>query len=348
MESWHFPEEAPALSAEYVSGPGGVWLKPGLAAQLAAIDTLVFDMDGVLIHTEDSYPEVISRAVHIYFTRILRWPGSATLLPAAETVLFKLAGGFNSDWAVAQAGVLFYLAKAARLGPADLAALRQAPPSVADFTAAVRAAGGGLAGAERVALQGLPAALADGVKGDWDTALIERLCEELYGGEDWAPAMFGVTPRFVQGPGLFNRERPLIDPDRLARCGRKLGVYTGRVRREAWPALQLCRVDRFFSDPVLMVADGGYRKPDPGGLRHLLRHLGGRAGLFFGDNVDDCRTVLHYRQTAAPGEAPFWFAGVLGGVLGDRAEAIFRELGADLITPSVNAVLDLLPEPAAG
>lgn len=333
----------------YVAGPGGLWLHPDVSAGvLAGADTLVFDMDGVLIHTEDSYPEVVSRAVQMYFARILRWPGAATLLPAAETVLFKLAGGFNSDWAVAQAGVLFYLAKAARIGPADLAALRQAPPALAEFTAAVQAAGGGLAGAERVALQGLPAPLADGIRRDWDLDLIQRLCEELYGGADWAPAMFGLAPRYVQGPGLFNLERPLIDPQRLQGSGRKLGVYTGRVRREAWPALQRCQVDHLFTDPVLMTADGAYRKPDPAGLRAVAAHVGARAGLFFGDNIDDCRTVLNYRAAGAPGDPPFWFVGVLGGVLGDRAEAVFRELGADVIAPSVNAVLDLLAAAAAG
>lgn len=337
------------MPASYLPGPGGLWLQSGLTpADLAAADTLVFDMDGVLIHTEESYPETISQAVQFYFTRILRWPGAAVLLPPAETVLFKLAGGFNSDWAIAQAGVLFYLAKAARLGPADLAALRQAPPSLADFTAAIRAEGGGLAAAERVALQGLAVHLAEGVRRDWDVDLITRLCEELYGGDDWAPAMFGVTPRYVSGPGLFNRERPLIDPQRLERCRRKLGVYTGRVRREAWPALQLCHVDRFFTDAVLMAADGPWRKPDPGGLRAVLAQVGGRGGIFFGDNIDDARTVLNYRQAAAAGAPPFWFAGVLGGVLGPGAEGVFRELGADIITPSVNAVLDLLPPPAGG
>ncbi len=330
------------MSEAYVSAPGGIWLQPGLAARLAHVDTLVFDMDGVLIHTEESYPQVISHAVQHYFGRILRWPGTATLLPAGETVLFKLAGGFNSDWAVAQAGVLFYLAKAARLGPADLDGLRQAPPTVAEFTAAVKAAGGGLAGAEQVALAGLPAALADGVRRDWDALLVERLCMELYGGEDWAPAMFDLQPQYVRGPGLFNCERPLIDAERLHRSGRKLGIYTGRVRREAWPALQLCQVAGAFADPVLMCADGDHRKPDPAGLRTVVARLGGSAGIFFGDNIDDCKTVLNYRQTAGPGTAPFWFAGVLGGVLGDRAEMIFREMGADLITPSVNAVLDLL------
>lgn len=331
----------------YLPGPGGTWLRPGLAEDLRHVDTLVFDMDGVLVDTSGSYTEAVCQAVQTYFSRCLRWPGDARLITLDEIALFKRAGGFNSDWYLAQAVVLFYLAKAARLGGADLAALRQAPPSLAEFAAAVAAAGGGLAAAERLALAGLPAALAEGVRRDWDRALIDRLCMEAYGGEDWAPAMFGITPRYLRGPGLCNRERPLVDAGRILATGRRVGVYTGRERAEAQPALQLCGLAGVAAGGALVTSDQGIKKPDPEGLRRIIRHLGGRAGLFFGDNVDDAHTVLRYRQEAAPGDPPFYFCGVLGGVLGEGAEAAFRELGADLIAPSVHTALAVLP-PLAG
>lgn len=325
----------------YVAGPGGLWIKPGLAPLLAGVDTLVFDIDGVLIDTTCSYPEASARVVRLYFGQVLRWPGQGELLLPDECALFKAAGGFNNDWHLAAAAILFYLAKAARIGVAELDALREAPPSLAEFTAAVRAAGGGLAAARQVALAGLPRSLADGVTSDWDLPLIERLGAEVYGGVDGAEALFGVTPRYVQEPGLFHRERPLLDPARLQRGGWQVGVYTGRQAREARPALTACGLGGLPADRIC-AADGPFVKPDPAGLRHLVGRVGSRKAIFFGDNVDDIRTVLNYRATAGPDEPPFWFAGMLGGALGDQTEAVFRELGADLIAPNVNAVLDLL------
>lgn len=329
-------------SDAYVAGPGGLWIKPGLAPLLAGVDTLVFDIDGVLMDTTESYPEASSRVVQLYFSRVLRWPGEGALLLPAECELFKAAGGFNNDWHVSAGAVLFYLAKAARIGVADLESLRAAPPGLREFTAAVKAAGGGLDGARQVALAGLPSQLAEGVLADWDLPLIERLGCEVYGGVDGAGLLFGITPRHVQEPGLFHRERPLLDPARLARGNWRVGVYTGRQAAEAGPALAACGLAERVAPELLCAADGPYLKPDPAGLRHLAARLGTRAGLFFGDNLDDIRTVLNYRAAAVPADPPFFFAGILGGALGEQTEPVFRELGADLIAPDVNTVLDLL------
>lgn len=328
---------------DYQAGPGGVWIKPGLAPLFSRLRILVFDVDGVLIRTGASYPRAVSEAVQYYFSRILRWPGTVQLVTPEETHPFKLAGGFNDDWHLAQALALFYLAKAARIGAADLGALRQAPPSLADFAAAVKAAGGGVAGAEQVALAGLPAELRAGVLADWDRDLITRLCQELYGGTDGCAPMFGFAPRYIRAPGLYNTDQPLVAAERLRQVPYRLGVYTGRAMQEALVGLKACGLAELFPPERVCASDGPYRKPDPGGLRHLGDLLGSGPGLFFGDNIDDIRTVIRYRNEVADGP-PFLFAGILGGVLGEAAEPTFRELGADLIAPDVGAVLDFLAQ----
>lgn len=329
----------------YTAGHGGTLVRSRARRTLAAVDTVIFDVDGVLVDTSRSYPEAICQAVHLYFTRILRWPGEGELVVPADSDGFKQAGGFNNDWHVAQAVVLFYLAKAARIGAADLAALRRAPPTLAEFTAALRQAGGGMAAAERVALSGLPAQLRAGVEADWDRALIERLCMEVYGGEDACEEMFGFTPRHVRGPGLWRLEAPLLDRSLLGGPRRwQVGIYTGRVRSELGPALRLVGLH----DPApaaICTADGPYVKPDPAGLDHLAGLLDTRVGVFCGDTVDDARTVLNHRAGRRAGEPPaFLFAGILNGGLGPDAETIFRNLKADVIAPDVNAVLRLLAE----
>lgn len=322
----------------YTPGPEGLWLRNGVQGQLAGLELLVFDVDGVLMDTGTSYPDAISQAVQTYFTQVLQFPGRTLLIERADSALFKAAGGFNSDWELAMAAVLFYLAKSARIGLVDLEILRTAPPSLAEFTTASGRAGGGLAGAERVALAGLPEPLVAGVRRDWDRPLIERLCCEHYGGTDWCLPMFGFVPQIVREPGLFNRETPLIRPEVLDRWSGPIGIYTGRVGSEARPALARCGLAERVPDWALLSADGAHVKPDPGGLDLLARQTGARSGLFIGDNIDDLRTVQRYRQEL-PAGAPFLFAGILGGALGDRTGSIFAAMDADLIATDVNAVL---------
>lgn len=329
------------MTQAYAAGPGGIWIQPGLVSLLTGVDTLVFDIDGVLVDTTGSYPEVASRVVQMYFSRMLRWPGEEVLLQPAECALFKAAGGFNNDWELAAGAVLFYLAKAARIGAVALDGLRKAPPALPEFTAAAGAAGGGLESVRRLALAGLPAPLADGVLADFDRGLIERLGQEVYGGADGCETLFGFAPRHVREPGLFNLERPLLDADLLAQTGAKVGIYTGRTWRESQFVLPANGLDGRVSPETFCGSDSPFHKPDPGGLRHLGARLGTRSGVFCGDNIDDVRTVIAYRQAAGPDAPPFWFAGILGGVLGERSEVVFRSLGADIIAPDVNAVVRL-------
>lgn len=325
-----------------LSAPGRAWVRPGALVLLARVDTVVFDVDGVLLDTSASYPRVIEEAARFYFTHILRWPGRGDPIRAEQVPLLKRAGGFNSDWDVTAAVILFYLAKAARLGAVDLGALVAAPPTLPEFAEVVARAGGGLSGAVEVALAGLPDALRAGVLADWDRALIDRICCEFYGGEDGCEPMFGFRPRYVRGPGLYRAERAQLGPDPLLSSGLRLGLYTGRVMGEALFGLEQAGLAGVFAPEAIAASDGPYRKPDPQGLVHLARVLGSRCGLFLGDNVDDALTVRRYREEHPAGAPPFLFAGITGGVLGDRAGAIFREMGADVIAPEPGAVLDLL------
>jgi phosphoglycolate phosphatase-like HAD superfamily hydrolase len=303
----------------YIDLGGGVLARPGPASRPPAPDLLAFDVDGVLIDVHGSYPEVISRAVQRFLTRDLGWPGDRTFVTAAETALWKRVGGFNSDWQLACACALHGIW---RRGQAD-------PPPLEAFLAEVRRRGGGLPAV--LALCGRPAV--------WDPERITRICCEIYGGDDWCPAMFGFEPEEPQGPGLCNAERPVVRRDLLLPWRGRLGVYTGRNDGETAFALERCGVADLFPPPARGTCDRGWRKPDPAGLRWLAANLGARTGLFAGDNVDDCDTVLNLRREGGP---QFLFAGVLGGSPGEAAGALFAERGADLIAADVNALLAVL------
>lgn len=329
------------MSYRYVDMEPGLLVREDAVTELAGVNGAIFDVDGVLVDVAGSYPMVISAVTQFYFEEILKWPGrgGAVLVHPEEVALFKQAGGFNSDWAVAQAAVLFYLWKAGQTGLQTPAELRQAPPSLASLLEQVKAAGGGLRAVQQLAPpdSNLPA--------PWDPALVERLCEEHYGGDDWCEEMFGYKPAYWTGkPGYFNTERPLIDPAELERWPGKAGIYTGRVYRETVPALKLCKIDRFLGgvmpEAAVITASHDFRKPDPTGLRLAVQAMDATRTVYCGDNVDDWATADNYRRLADA--RPLLFAGILGGTLGDRAEAIFREKGAEIIAADVNRVLRYL------
>lgn len=345
---------------EYQEVRPGLWARPEVISDLARVDGAIFDVDGVLVDVNASYPMAITGTAQFFFEKILGWPGGEAesgekgrLLFPGEVAYFKQAGGFNNDWAVAKAGVLFYLWKAAQTGLQRLDELRAAPPSLPAFMARVKERGGGLANMEAIAEPGphFPA--------PWDPDLVERLACEHYGGDDWCEEMFGFKPLYRTGlPGVFNDETPLISPPVLAASGLKAGIYTGRVWAETIPALKLVGlypyVGTLMPETAIITSDKGFRKPNPGGLGASASAMGARVVVYCGDNVDDWVTSRNYRDGREAGQAPgvpgggpgpeLFFAGILGGMLGEAADAIFREKGAELITHDVNLVLQFLAE----
>lgn len=305
---------------DYIEFAPGVWVRRDPELGPPAPDLLTFDVDGVLIDVHGSYPEVISRAVQRFCTRDLGWPAGGILVTADETALWKRVGGFNSDWQLACACTLFAIWRHER--PEE----RTLEPLLAELGRR----GGGLTAL--TAICGRPAG--------WDPERITRICCEIYGGADWCRAMFGFDPEPGQGPGLCNTERPIVEPERLRPWRGRLGVYTGRNDGETAFAVERCGLRELLPPAARATCDRGWRKPDPAGLRWLWEGLGGRLGLFAGDNVDDCDTVLNLRRAGGPA---FLFAGVLGGSPGAAARGLFAERRADLIAGDVNALLAALP-----
>lgn len=346
--------------AGYRPSPGGAWYRPAARPALEIMDFVLFDVDGVLMDTHLSYPHVIADAVQRYFERVLAWPGGPRLLHPEETRLFKLAGGFNSDWRCARAGVFLYLCKAARLarsraaGPAprnrplppmDLALLREARPGLDEIWADVKSRGGGWDALREVASAGLDADDRRRVEAAFDPGRVDAICCELYGGEK-CDRIFGFTPRDYQGPGYIGRERPLVraadlEPLLAARPRLHLGLYTGRTDAEAEEALAATGLDRLL-DRRIAITSSRFRKPDPQGLVEATRVADPRAGLLCGDNIDDWQIVARYRALEQP--VPVLFAGILGGAPGPRALDYFIEQRVDVIAPHVRAVASLLQE----
>ena len=315
-----------------------VFLKLDAAALLARVDTVIFDVDGVLLDTSRSIRQMNLEVIPAYLRMIPGWNAPEDLLRSEDIERFKWAGGFNDDWDLSCALGLLYLFKAARYGRKDAAFLHPLTPTIAEFTQEIAERGGWLHAAEAIVFEQATPAEEHVIRDAYNPRLMHRLCQELYAG-DLSPRIHGHEPLYFPGPGKVWQDRPILDVSLLP-VDRTLALLTGRTRSEAEIAVEMLGIGDFIRFPeYAMTRTEGNAKPDPDGMRRLLQITGARIALYIGDAVDDMRTVLRFRQLSEAAEIIVLSAQVLTGTTGDEAATLFAE--ADIIAEDVNALLRL-------
>jgi len=269
--------------------PEGAWLNPDAAAERFDVDTVVLDVDGVLVDVRASFREAMLETVVVVQGEMgvaRPWRPSH-----ADINALKRAGGFNDDIDISIA--LAALGAAGRGG------------ELARVAAAVEAAGGGLPALRAVAPE-LPR-----IAG----ARVLEVFDRLYWGD-------GVAAN----PGLISREVMLVGPDypqRLRDAGaRHVACISGRTPRELHAALQKLGWD---AERLSAVVTGDMvRKPDPACLDHVVHACSPRAMVYVGDVRDDWEMVRRHRAER-PSAPPI--RGILVG--DDAEMEAYRPLGVD-------------------
>ncbi|HEV7466990.1 MAG TPA: HAD family hydrolase [Candidatus Dormibacteraeota bacterium] len=298
--------------------PEGARLTAAAAAPFHP-DTVVLDVDGVLVDVGPSFREAVRHTV----ATVQRLMGLERVwTPSqAEIADLKRAGGFNDDIHSSIALAAVGAGGAATRLPALLTA--------------VEAAGGGLAGLRAVAPD-LPRV---------DGALCVRIFDEHYWGAVRFRAVFGEEPRHViAAAGLVEAERPLVGADlprrlRETAAVRRVALITGRHPAELDAALDLLGWSPADLDAV--VTGDHLRKPDPACLDRVLGACGSSAAVYAGDVRDDWELVRRHRAERPGGPA------VRGVIVGGEAEAL-RPLGVDVTLRDAGDLVPLLRWWAAG
>jgi HAD superfamily phosphatase len=277
-------------------------------------DTVVLDVDGVLVDVSGSFREAVRRTV----TALQRHMGTARpwTPTLGDVAALKRVGGFNDD-------VHSSIALAA-IGAGGAA------ERFAAVLSGIEAAGGGLAGLG-AAEPGLPRV---------DGGLCARIFDEHYWGAGRPRDAAGEQPRHsTGGPGLIECERPLVDPGlplRLRRTGavRRLALVTGRTPPELEAALGLLGWPRAALDSVL--TGDLLRKPDPACLDRVLAECRAGAAVYVGDVRDDWELVRRHRAERPGGIE------VRGVIVGAEAEELFSQHGVDVALRETGDLCDLL------
>jgi len=309
--------------------------------ELSLVDTLVFDIDGVLIDVRESFGRAVCQTVQFYFKEILCFQGSQNLIIPEEIEYFKMAGGFNNDWNLTSAVVLFYLMKARKNNLKDIDVIRFIEPDIKKFTTEILPSGGGLA--KVIDLIEEDGDIKEKILGLWDRKLITKIFQEIYAGEEYCFNIYGFHPSLIKKDGLIKQERIIIDKKKKDFLQNySLGILTGRTEREARVALERLGWDDIISKEKIVTADDGVGKPHPQGLKKLSISLKTRLGVYVGDIWDDMLTAKNFNKEA--GKAKFLSAIVLaeGFNLQNETVKLYLNEGVDLLAQDVNCVLDWL------
>lgn len=307
----------------------GVFATSRAVMQLEVADAVVFDVDGVIIDVHQSYPYVICQAAESYL-REIGFYGQKSPTTPEETTFFKAAGGFNSDWNLAQGIVLCYLAKAMAEGSRNLDGLVNSAPELETIARASAEFGGGLQGLSQALQNMVEVRDWHEVEAQWDRARITRLCQQHYAGDE-ASTVFGLTDSDFAKPGLMKREKPILSRSVLEEAGLAYGIYTGRNYQETAKAMELAGMQGIFARAAMITETEGLKKPNPEGLFRLAGVLKPRLMVFCGDNLDDWQTASRYEAERLPGGPPCLFCGVLDGSPGPLSYGLFRDRGATLL-----------------
>ncbi|MGC8825672.1 MAG: HAD family hydrolase [Anaerolineae bacterium] len=279
-------------------------------------DTVIFDVDGVLIDDSASYSATIKAVVRHVVHLIHRRPERLSQVEDEDIRAFKAAGGFNDDW------VLSY----------TLAGILLAWPDDArpDLPAIARESAG--RGMDWVRAQYFPHIALDFEQ-------VRQLCLEYFWGEDLLAEKMGLPARCYHGPGFVQQERALVPADflqRLRAAGvQRFGIITGRDHIELEVALETLGWEA-GAFAGIVTADH-MRKPDPRALHMALEALQPRRALYMGDTGDDLQMMENYRRQYPAGPACLFAMVMRDGVLREHAPA-----GVDILVEQAEDILPLM------
>jgi HAD superfamily phosphatase len=315
------------------------WKRPDLQFP-TSLNTIFFDVDGVLIKTVDSFHATdIATAEYVAGTiHGLDWGQheGKTLVTHEDVIAFKQAGGYNNDWDMC------YLL--ATLCTARLREWKGTPlerRSIKEWSALSRVANeeghGGIEWVREV----MPASA------QLDYEMIGDIYHEFYWGSSEIKKRFGSTPRYLPDfYGFVHNEEIIFPPDfftQLRDAGISyLGMITGRVGPEVDIALEMMEdyVGSRWWD-VVISADI-CPKPDPHALELAIGGIHGKVGggLYIGDTGDDLDLVLNYRAI----KQESWPEMLAVMLVHPFEEVLYQQRGSDFIVGAVTDIPRCLPE----
>ncbi|NLD04450.1 MAG: HAD family hydrolase [Synergistaceae bacterium] len=219
-------------------------------------DAFIFDVDGVLLNVERSFPEVIRQGIRNGWASVCGGLTDSIGYTFEHEKIFKRHGSFNDDYDIAWT----MLSIAAYSGNKKLSEAIPTPKNLSD---------------ELLTFKGTVISWVDerfGTPVPRDQ--IRELCAGLYIGSNG-------------DQGLHRLEVPMLRVH-WSKLPLPVGVYTGRNLIE-WELAKKALGWQDFPEENIIHSDTGIYKPSPRGLEILSERLGCKDPVFFGDTGSDMK-----------------------------------------------------------
>ena len=221
-------------------------------------DALIFDIDGVLLNVENSFPEVIRTAINECWESMCGGCADSGGYTAEHERILKRHGAFNDDYDIAW--VLLSMAAGKGIKKLSLAF-----PSEAELVSELQTYSGS----------------------------VEEWCQSRYGNTVPRDAVrkycYGLYGGTEQRAGLHLLEVPMLT-SHWKELPLPVGIYTGRDLRE-WSLAKVSLGWEDFPIEHIIHLDTGIAKPSPEVLEILCRRLNVHSPLFFGDTAADMKAM---------------------------------------------------------
>jgi phosphoglycolate phosphatase-like HAD superfamily hydrolase len=338
---------------------------------LRLTDVVIFDCDGVLIDSRESYDRAIEATVAYFLSTFMGLKLNLTFPTQQLVETLRGTGQYNND---IDAAAAILVSIAASL-PSDGVAKRLRSQSEAveglqetlDSEAFVRRASSLLDLASqgfRLFVKAVKAEFRDSAPcvddllerlaypGGPASSPLSRVFDEYYYGPTLLKQLHGLAPIVGCKTGLIESEKALVSPETLRSLSSllpkgRMGIVSGRSRLGTERTLG--ELMKFFQDgPLVFLEDHDAYinathpipgKPSPESLLLAIEHAeNSRAILYVGDSAEDLMMTSNARLVR-PNLA---FCGVVGAAYSTRRDSMLSERGADAIIKSVNDLPALL------
>lgn len=285
---------------------------------MGPIDSIVFDVDGVLVDVTRSFNRAIIETVNYFLERNQGKTKYPCAISGNDIAAFRRAGGFNDDWDLAYALIAISLARE-KSG--------NTPAKIKTFQEIADMSGG-------FGLQFIRSIVPSDALPEYRK--VRETGQRFYWGFD-APAeqasVNAVCTSDVNGLCLL--EEPLVTSrlfEQFRELGvRKFGILTGRNKKETQHALRILGYEHDSPFDAAITSED-FSKLDPAALAHAASLLGTKYGVYVGDTGDDLQLVKSHSTSGEASGASFFAVIVASGPDVDY----FVRAGADIVVHDVN------------
>jgi phosphoglycolate phosphatase-like HAD superfamily hydrolase len=302
---------------------------------------IIFDIDGTLIDTRESYNKTIKKTVQYLINYINPTKGNIGTLVSDDLIFkFRKSGMFNNDTDTSYAFILSIL-----FGPFKTSDLHFFIENLTSngTSNGIKSVENYLERYSKKRLNQIKRVLK--YPGDINRSILTRVFDEYFYGPQLFEKQHGSTAKFYSGKPLIENDALLVRNSTMKKISnifdKRIGIVSGRSRIAAEYSMK--SIFKFFDINGSIYLEDEKRqmgKPDPSALIKSVKVFGVSNAFYVGDSAEDLFMVQKARKMS---NLDIKFIGICASnKRSNQIRDLFRSNGTSLIVKNVNELPNIL------